>query len=205
MRIYATTDVGRERDHNEDAFVVCANLLDNASWGKKNIDTNFPSYDLGNYGTLLVVADGLGGVNSGEVASDLAVEGVKSFFVEKMGEISKDKQLEVRKVLEEAIHFCNNKIIAHGKSNPETQGMGTTIILGWVIKDIVYISWVGDSRAYLYRPSDTNKLSQISKDHSLVQELIDKGEITEEQAFYHPNKNITVSYTHLTLPTKRIV
>ena len=81
-----------------------------------------------------------------------------------------------------------DKIIQHSKKNPETTGMGTTLIIAWVIQYQLYIAWAGDSRAYLYRPSDG--LIQISIDHSYVQDLVNKGSITTEQAFYHPSKHI---------------
>jgi len=90
--------------------------------------------------------------------------------------------------LEQAIIYANNSIIQYGNIHKEARGMGTTIIVGWFINDQIYLAWIGDSRAYLYRKGEG--LRQLSMDHSLVQELINNGELTEAQAFYHPNKNI---------------
>ena len=121
-----------------------------------------------------VVADGMGGHNGGETASSMAVEEIKKSMSQGVG-------------LKECIANANTVVYNHSIVNPELMGMGTTIVLCEVIGCKVNVAHVGDSRAYHY---SKGKLKQITKDHSIVQQLIDSGTITEEQAKYHPQRNL---------------
>lgn len=121
-----------------------------------------------------VVADGMGGHNGGETASSMAVEEIKKSMLQGVG-------------LKESISNANALVYRASVENPELTGMGTTVVLCEVLGGIANIAHVGDSRAYLYRDG---KLKQITKDHSIVQQLIDSGTITEEQARYHPQRNL---------------
>ncbi len=183
LDIYSLTDRGREREHNEDYHSFCASLSDAPrQW-------SFYSRELkdstGSMGALLILADGMGGTNAGEVASKMAVEGIQQYFDTINEPPSSEK---VGDILRSAIVSSNHELIRHQKSHPETRNMGTTLVLGWVLGNKLYLSWVGDSRAYCYH-LDTG-LFQLSKDHSMVQEMVDRGELTPEQAFYHPQSNI---------------
>ena len=184
IKISALTDTGIERPNNEDAFVFCPNLTD-ANW---NID-DMPSYiPLGKFGSLLIVADGMGGANAGEVASATAINSIKdSFNGSDLEAISKSEQ-DICYFLNKVANAANDAVCKKMIEDPKTNGMGTTIVICWVINDMAYIAWCGDSRCYLYNPRKGLKL--LTKDHSYVQELIDKGEITEEEAFTHPDNNI---------------
>ncbi|MEA3494634.1 MAG: Stp1/IreP family PP2C-type Ser/Thr phosphatase [Bacteroidota bacterium] len=182
FKLTALTDVGEEREHNEDNY-ICNPKLEEKKW----IFTNESKIELSNHGCLMVIADGMGGTNAGEVASEIAVKSVKEYFNSKP--IKKDiNENEIKKTLNKVILKVHNNIKKHSKSNPSTRGMGTTIVIAWINKSIVHISWVGDSRAYLYNKS--KGLICLTKDHSYVQELVDKKEISYEQAFYHPESNI---------------
>ncbi len=177
------TNIGLQREHNEDNFILSPNLHEN-QW---KIDQSPSSYKSDDNGVLMIIADGMGGLNAGEVASHIAGMAIKEYF----NKHYKHKKIKPRKIfsfLENAIHYANNDIIKHSKSYRSTQGMGTTVIIGLIKDDFVYIAWIGDSRAYLYRP--TEGLTQISEDHSLVQQLINNGQISSEQAFFHPDSNI---------------
>lgn len=121
-----------------------------------------------------VVADGMGGHNGGETASSLAVEEIKKSMAQGVG-------------LKESISNANTLVYRTSVENPELSGMGTTVVLCEILGGRVNVAHVGDSRAYLYRDG---KLKQITKDHSIVQQLIDSGTITEEQALYHPQRNL---------------
>lgn len=155
MRIYGMTDKGIVRSTNQDNFYI-----------EKN-------------GEWCVIADGMGGHNGGETASDIAVETIKA-------ELEKENK-DVEDALRTAVVSANNAIYEKAKENTDLVGMGTTVVLLKMEKNIAYIAHVGDSRAYYI--SD-GKIVQLTKDHSVVQSLIEKGTITKSQAKDHPQKNI---------------
>ena len=169
------------RPNNEDNYQLDDNLSDN-SWGF----TADAEVSLGEKGALLVVCDGMGGMNAGEVASDIAVKTIKEWF-------TTDKLTDAAiaapcKYIASAIVAADAAIKAHSKTNPDTEGMGSTIVLAWLLGQKVYVGWCGDSRCYRFNPA--LGLERLSHDHSYVQELVDAGKLTEELAFDHPNNNI---------------
>ncbi len=180
--ISAKTDVGCIRKNNEDNFQAASDLTQQQmSW------VNNQSYDLGANGALLVVADGMGGMNAGEVASEIAIQTIKDFFTPDRitPEVTKTR-FTIEKFMKEVVIEADNRIKA--QSTAETHGMGTTIVIAWLYDGFCYVCWCGDSRAYIYNP--TNGLFQISKDHSFVQTLVDAGKITEDEAFDYPDSNV---------------
>lgn len=184
FRLAAKTDMGVVRTNNEDNFQVAADLTsDKMQWINNEV------YSLGEKGTLLVVADGMGGMNAGEVASELAIETVREYFSsEKLTDEVLKNRYSIEKYMNEVIVEADARIKQEAKLRPETRGMGTTIVIGWILDSKLYVSWCGDSRAYVYNP--VAGLHQISKDHSYVQELVDKGAISREDAFDYPDSNI---------------
>ncbi len=184
FRIAAKTDVGLVRTNNEDNFQASSDLSgDQMKWVNNEICS------LGNKGALIVVADGMGGMNAGEVASELAIETIREYFrPEKLLPEVLKTRYTIEKYMSDAIVAADMKIKAAVKARPETKGMGTTIVIGWILDGKLYISWCGDSRAYVYNP--LAGLHQISKDHSYVQNLVDKGAITRDEAFDFPDSNI---------------
>ena len=132
---------------------------------------------------LLAVADGLGGHNAGEVASQMAVDTLREVFEREYGE-GMDNE-EVKKLLEKAYRLAHERISESAVG--EREGMGTTLVTAFVRNGKAIIANTGDSRAYLIRDGT---IVARTKDHSLVQELIDKGEITPEEARRHPMRNI---------------
>ncbi len=186
IRISALTDIGLGRDNNEDALVYCADLS-KQNWKEGGTD----GYEcLGELGALLVVADGMGGVNAGEIASSLAIETVKSHFsVVHIQEALATGEEGVKTLLKNTVTAADDAINQRMATDIETDGMGTTIVICWIQQGgIAYFAWCGDSRGYLYNPA--TGLYRTTKDHSLVQEMVDKGEISEEEAFNHPDSNI---------------
>lgn len=183
IKIVAATDTGKERTNNEDAFIICPDLSQQ-DWVKKEPPSYIPCSELG---SLLVVADGMGGANAGEVASAIATKSIRSSF----SKVNIEKSLNSNDI-DGLIQFCiksaddaiNRKIW----DDPNTSGMGTTIVVCWIIDNVAHIGWCGDSRCYVYNP--LYGIKQLTKDHSLVQELVDKGEISEKEAFTHPDNNI---------------
>ncbi|WP_195988889.1 Stp1/IreP family PP2C-type Ser/Thr phosphatase [Clostridium sp. D53t1_180928_C8] len=129
---------------------------------------------------LYVVADGMGGHNAGEVASEMAVKAVEAYVKENYKE-------QGGNVLENAVLFANEKIYNKAIAGSEYKGMGTTLVAALVYKNNIIVANVGDSSCFGIVDSNITK---ITKDHSLVQELIDSGSITEEEGRNHPKKNV---------------
>lgn len=182
FRIAAKTDVGCVRTNNEDNFQAAADLTQQSmTW------VNNQTYDLGANGALLVVADGMGGMNAGEVASAIAIDTVREFFTPEnlTPEVLKNR-FTIEKFMKDVAVEGDRRI--KRKSTSETRGMGTTIVMAWLLDGLCYVCWCGDSRAYIY--NKTTGLFQVTKDHSYVQTLVDAGEISEEDAFDYPNSNV---------------
>lgn len=172
------------RPNNEDNYQVDENLSDN-KWGF----TADKELSLSEKGALLVVCDGMGGMNAGEVASAIAVNTIKKWFdAERLtDEILSNDKLRLQ-YIQDAIQAADEAIKQDSKQNPEHEGMGSTIVMAWLLGKKVYLGWCGDSRAYRY--NSKTGLVRLSHDHSYVQELVDAGKLTEELAFDHPDNNI---------------
>lgn len=170
---------------NEDNMFVDSFLED----AKKGAFLGDEVVDLSEKGCLMVVADGMGGMNAGEVASDIAIKTVMEYFSpEKVTkDLCSDSKARI-KYMEDVVTAADKAIKTDSKTNREHEGMGSTIILAWLCDGEMCLTWCGDSRAYLFRPG--KGLRQVSKDHSYVQELMDQGKITENEAFDHPYGNI---------------
>ena len=131
---------------------------------------------------IYAVADGMGGHNAGEVASELAIEVIIEYI--KQNHHGSD----MKKVLSDGIKYANKKIYDVASHNDSLKGMGTTITICFKKQNKLVVANVGDSSCYII--DNNKKLSKVTKDHSLVQQLLDNGTITEEEARTHPNKNI---------------
>ncbi len=186
FKMTAVTNVGLVRTNNEDNFIVNPDLTQQDNWfvpGKAEEDIT-----LGKNGCVLVVADGMGGMNAGEVASELAVAGIKEAFSnEDISEIVKDVD-RVAPFLKKIVVDADASIKARLKEDPSTAGMGTTIVVVWVLGTTAHVVWCGDSRAYLFNKN--SGIVRLTRDHSFVQELVDAGKLDAELAFNHPNSNI---------------
>lgn len=145
--------------------------------------------DLGPHGTLLMVADGMGGMNAGEVASQIAVSTAQAMFCSQEAQSLDASSYEAREAfMEKVVTQADTAIKEKAAADPECSGMGSTIIMIWLCGNEATVTWCGDSRAYLFRPSIG--LRQVSKDHSYVQSLVDAGKITADEAFGHPYGNV---------------
>ena len=187
FKMTVATNVGLVRTNNEDNFIVNPDLDAPDKWiVPANADDVFA---LGKNGCVMVVADGMGGMNAGEVASEIAVNYVKQAFSKvsdfsKISDCSNHVEDFLKKIIVEADAAIKKKV----KEDPSTSGMGTTIVVAWIIGEVVHVAWCGDSRAYHFNRQ--SGLSRLSKDHSYVQELVDAGKLDPELAFDHPNSNI---------------
>ena len=147
----------------------------------RELNEDFLSYSREDEFSIYVVGDGMGGHNAGEVASKRAVESIICFVKENFGVIPLDN------LLKDAILHANSKIYSMSQESSGLSGMGTTITAILEVKNIVYIANVGDSACF---GINENGIKKLTKDHSLVQELVDSGCITEGEAKNHPRKNV---------------
>lgn len=186
FKLGAQTNVGCVRTNNEDNFVVSADLNAGEWLLPRDCHTVFT---LGNKGAMLVVADGMGGLEAGEIASRIAVDTMKEFFsADKItDEIVKDAST-IRKYMYEAVVAADNAIKRKSREEKGGKSMGTTLVAAWLFDGYANIIWCGDSRGYLFNP--VSGLAQVTKDHSYVQELVDSGRLLPEYAFDHPDSNI---------------
>ncbi|MDE7345169.1 MAG: protein phosphatase 2C domain-containing protein [Muribaculaceae bacterium] len=173
------------RSGNEDNFFVDEDLTDDTT----NRAAQDEILQLGELGMLMVVADGMGGMNAGEVASQIAVDTVRDAFKSANLTESIVASAQTRqKYLEHVIKQADRNIKSESKKDRSKEGMGSTIIMAWLFGDELTISWCGDSRAYIFNEKSGIRL--ISQDHSYVQELVNKGLLTYDQTFDHPQNNI---------------
>lgn len=186
FKLGAQTNVGCVRTNNEDNFVVSADLNAGEWLLPRDCHTVFT---LGNKGAMLVVADGMGGLEAGEIASRMAVDTMKEFFsADKItDEIVKDAST-IRKYMYDAVVAADNAIKRKSREEKGGKSMGTTLVAAWLFDGYANIIWCGDSRGYLFNP--VSGLAQVTKDHSYVQELVDSGRLLPEYAFDHPDSNI---------------
>ncbi|WP_297519471.1 Stp1/IreP family PP2C-type Ser/Thr phosphatase [uncultured Clostridium sp.] len=147
----------------------------------REINEDYANYYLGEGYKLYVVADGMGGHNAGEVASKMAVDGMISFIKDNY------KKINDNEILIEAVAEVNYKIYKHSLEANNLSGMGTTIAAAFATEKVIRVVNVGDSVCY---GIERDAIDKITKDHSLVQELLDTGSISVEEARNHPRKNI---------------
>lgn len=184
FRMAAKTNVGLVRTNNEDNFQAASDLCSaQMRW------INNEECELGEKGALLVVADGMGGMNAGEVASEIAIATVREWFApDRITPEVTASRFTIEKFMNDAVVAADSRIKQEGHLHKESRGMGTTIVIGWIYDGKLYVSWCGDSRAYVYNPQ--TGLHQLSVDHSYVQTLVEQKKITREDAFDYPESNI---------------
>lgn len=164
MKSFVMTDVGRKRSSNQDAFCK-ARLLSGAEF--------------------LVLCDGMGGHRGGNVASEIAVRAFNELLADRLTRDLRPKEL--KSILSGVIARVSSLIAVTASESREFSGMGATVVLAVRCGKKMCIAHVGDSRAYLFR---NKKLRRLTRDHSLVQDLIDRGEITSAEGERHPHRNV---------------
>ena len=160
MKTFSKTDIGMVREVNQD-YVYVSDL------------------PVGKLPNLFIVADGMGGHKAGEYASRFTVEVVKD-------ELAKSAEDSPEAMIRQAITSANQRLLETARQDSKLEGMGTTLVVATVIERTLYFANVGDSRLYLLN----RDIKQVSKDHSLVQEMVRLGGIKQEDAKNHPDKNI---------------
>lgn len=160
IKTFSKTDVGKKRKTNQDSVFTCEKPI-------------------GNLPNLFAVADGMGGHKAGDYASRFTIENLAS-------SISEDPETDPVKILKRAIKEANEKLVAAAAADPELAGMGTTLVACTIKGNYLYTANIGDSRLYIAN----RKLRQITRDHSLVAEMVRIGELRPEEAKNHPDRNI---------------
>lgn len=182
VSVFGKTDLGRTRDHNEDTFLVA-----DLSRKVASLQPEVREHEVGERGSLFMVADGMGGAAAGEVASKMAADCI---FTHMSTVWAQDTEVNAQRFayrMKEAVELANQRINTHAREHPEVRGMGTTATVAGVFGTDLYLAQVGDSRAYLIRRGSA---TQITKDQSLMQRLVEAGELTEEEAEQSERRNI---------------
>ncbi len=164
MRVYSGSDIGLRRDSNQD-YCKTGIFESGAAWA--------------------VVCDGMGGANGGCTASSMAAETIAGILTEKYSAEMTSEQ--VRELMEQAVAAANGRVYTAACEDPSLRGMGTTVVVAIAVNGVIHIVHAGDSRAYLF---EKDRIRRITTDHSIVQELVDAGQLTEEEAMNHPHRNI---------------
>lgn len=182
IEVAGRSDVGLIREHNEDSF-----LMANLATGHALSENDSGVMRAEAVPALLMVADGVGGAASGEIASSLATQVVFEKLRERSSQGALKGAVVIADSLQQAMLAANAAIHEHSKANRSHHGMGTTATVGLVVAGMVYFAQVGDSRAYIVRDGVAK---QMTKDQSLVQRMVDAGKLTPEQAERSEHRNI---------------
>lgn len=166
MKLYGLTDIGLIRKNNQDSYAI-----------------RVLSDDL----AIAVVCDGMGGAQAGNVASAVAVEAFSAALEDACAQELPMDEKGRQELMREACKAANDQVYQLSLTSPEYRGMGTTLVGALILSDAIYVVNVGDSRCYIW---SEHKLRQITSDHSIVQALVDRGDITPEEARTHPKKNL---------------
>jgi protein phosphatase len=182
VSVFGKTDLGRAREHNEDTFLVA-----DLSTGNASLHPEVRRHEVGPRGSLFMVADGMGGAAAGELASAMAADLIYHHLATAW--VTDDDASADRFAfrMKEAVELANQKIYGYAREHPEVRGMGTTVTAAGVNGHDLYLAQIGDSRAYLVRNGEA---IQLTKDQSLMQRLVDAGELTEEEAEQSERRNI---------------
>lgn len=165
MEAFANSDIGKVRDMNQDSYYIS---------------------DKDDKIKLYIVADGMGGYKGGEIASKLAIESSKNYIINNFDQIKKERD-QIIELIKNAIEYANMVVYEKSKEVPELAGMGTTIDVCLIYLNRIYIGHIGDSRVYRLRKDFFRKLTV---DDSYVEQLVKEGNITKEEAYNHPKKNM---------------
>lgn len=168
INVFGASDIGKLRELNEDSF------------GISGFEENEP------FG-FCIVADGMGGHQAGEVASQNAVQLLGDCFEKEFSDINSFDKDGFSDIINGAFDYANFEIYKMSVENFGQHGMGTTTVAAFVCEEDVWVANVGDSRAYIVRD---NEIFQITKDHSIVAEMLERGSITPDEARIHPNRNV---------------
>ena len=179
---FGLTDVGLVRKNNEDSFLIA-----DLSNGIATADEFPMNCRIARDGSIFIVADGMGGVQAGEVASHMAVDLVARNFLDQLTQKRSVNQQSFVRVLKKSVEEANRMLFQEGQKNSQHRGMGTTLTAAAVHGTSIFFAQLGDSRAYLLRNGFIN---QMTKDQSFVAQLVASGSLSPEEAKTHPRRNV---------------
>jgi protein phosphatase len=182
VSVFGKTDLGRTREHNEDTFLVA-----DLSTGNASLQPEVRRHEVGPRGSLFMVADGMGGAAAGELASAMAADLIYRHMATAWASDPTHSPEQFAFRMREAVELANDQIYSYARHHPEVRGMGTTVTAAGVYGGDIYLAQIGDSRAYLVRGAEA---IQLTKDQSLMQRLVDAGELTEHEAEQSERRNI---------------
>src|SRR3954453_11037171 len=182
VSVFGKTDLGRTRDHNEDKFLVA-----DLSSGNASLQPEVRNHAIGPRGSLFMVADGMGGPAAGELASAMAADHIYRHMASHWVQDRSSSPERFAFRMREAVELANKQIYGYAREHPEVRGMGTTVTAAGVNGPDLYLAQIGDSRDYLVRNGEA---IQLTKDQSLMQRLVDAGEMTEEEAAQSERRHI---------------
>ncbi len=182
VSVFGKTDLGRTRDHNEDTFLVA-----DLSSGNSSLLPEVREHEVGARGSLFMVADGMGGAAAGELASEMATDLIYHHLSTAWAEDEDASPARFAFRMKEAVELANEEIYGYAREHPEVRGMGTTVTAAGVFGEHLYLTQIGDSRGYLVR---NGSAIQLTRDQSLMQRLVDAGELTQEEAEQSERRNI---------------
>jgi serine/threonine protein phosphatase PrpC len=182
LNAFGQSDVGVVRENNEDSF-----LMADLSTGVVASDATAFSHAIGPKGSLLLVADGMGGAVAGEVASKMAADQVMRGISSQLSGMRHLNQRGFVRTLKQSVYDANSVVFDEAQSDKTLRGMGTTLTAAAVLGEFVYFAQLGDSRAYLAR---NGSIVQMTKDQSLVAQLIATGGLSPHEARTHPQRNV---------------
>ncbi|MGZ8397821.1 MAG: PP2C family protein-serine/threonine phosphatase [Gemmatimonadales bacterium] len=182
VSVFGKTDLGRTRDHNEDTFLVA-----DLSTGNASLQPEVRHHEIGARGSLFMVADGMGGAAAGELASAMAADLIYRHLATAWATDTDASPDQFAHRLREAVELANRQIYSYAREHPDVRGMGTTVTAAGMFGSDLYLTQIGDSRAYLVRGPEA---VQLTKDQSLMQRLVDAGELTADEAEQSERRNI---------------
>jgi protein phosphatase len=182
VSVFGKTDLGRTREHNEDTFLVA-----DLSTGQASLQPEVRNHEIGPRGSLFMVADGMGGAAAGELASAMAADLIHRHMATVWASEGTASAARFAYRMKEAVELANTALYTYAREHPEVRGMGTTVTAAGILGGDLYLTQIGDSRAYLVRGSEA---IQLTKDQSLMQRLVDAGELTEDEAEQSERRNI---------------
>ena len=182
VSVFGKTDLGRARDHNEDTFLVA-----DLSTGNASLQPEVRRHEIGARGSLFMVADGMGGAAAGELASAMASDLIYRHMATAWATDSAASPDQFVHRMREAVELANAQIYSYAREHPDVRGMGTTVTAAGMFGGDLYLTQIGDSRAYLVRGTQA---FQITRDQSLMQRLVEAGELTADEAEQSERRNI---------------
>jgi PPM family protein phosphatase len=186
FKLSAISDQGRRRIRNEDSVWCCPDLASPKPIAACNDFVMVPS----ERGTILAIADGIGGANAGDLASKLVMKFLEDYVVS--NPLIGNQEIEIKSYFYKVMVGANTYLSAYANAHPETSSMGTTLVLAWIVSKQLYVTWIGDSRCYIHNPQQGLQL--LTEDHTKAWQQYQQGVIDRHALQHHPESHILSQY-----------